>query len=65
MVHNKNGFSIILRQKGGNKMIKKIAFMALVIFCAAAFLAGCNTMKGLGKDIKTLGEKLEGAADKE
>lgn len=46
-------------------MIKKITVMALVIFCAAVFLAGCNTMKGLGKDIKTLGEKLEGAADKE
>ncbi len=38
------------------------AFIAIV---AAAFaLAGCNTVEGLGKDIKKGGEAIEKAADK-
>ncbi|BBI99142.1 hypothetical protein FGKAn22_08350 [Ferrigenium kumadai] len=36
--------------------------IALVL--AALVLAGCNTMEGLGKDIKKGGEKLEKAAEK-
>jgi predicted small secreted protein len=40
--------------------MKKI-FMLMI--CALA-LAGCNTMQGLGKDIKTAGEKMESAARK-
>jgi entericidin B len=31
---------------------------------AAMFLAGCNTMEGLGKDVKKGGEAIEKAADK-
>ncbi|MBK9131281.1 MAG: entericidin A/B family lipoprotein [Gammaproteobacteria bacterium] len=27
-------------------------------------VAGCETMKGLGRDISKAGEKIEGAADK-
>ncbi len=27
-------------------------------------LAGCNTMHGIGQDIKKAGEKIEGAAQK-
>jgi predicted small secreted protein len=27
-------------------------------------LAGCNTFQGIGKDIKTAGEKIEDAASK-
>lgn len=37
------------------------------ILLAAAFalaLAGCNTVEGLGKDIKKGGEAIEKAADK-
>ena len=37
------------------------------IFLAAAIalaLAGCNTVEGLGKDIKKGGEAIEKAADK-
>jgi predicted small secreted protein len=33
----------------------------MLMICALA-LIGCNTMEGLGKDIKTAGEKVEGAA---
>jgi len=31
---------------------------------AAAVLAGCNTMHGLGQDVERGGEKIQGAADK-
>ncbi|HSD44670.1 MAG TPA: entericidin A/B family lipoprotein [Burkholderiales bacterium] len=31
---------------------------------AAAFLAGCNTMHGLGEDIERGGEKMQESADK-
>jgi predicted small secreted protein len=37
---------------------------AVALFVAALFLAGCNTMEGLGKDIQKGGEKLEKAATK-
>ena len=37
----------------------KLAVLALVCM---AFLAGCNTIAGAGKDIKKAGEKIEGAA---
>ena len=38
---------------------------ALVLLAAAASLGlvGCNTMEGLGKDVKTLGGKIEQKAD--
>jgi predicted small secreted protein len=38
--------------------MKKIAIM----LAALAMLAGCNTMEGLGKDIKKGGETIEKAA---
>jgi len=41
-------------------MAKKIFAFAL----AAFFLAGCNTMKGAGKDIERGGEKIQDSADK-
>ena len=44
-------------------MIKKAALLLLVVFCMALF-TGCQTMEGLGKDVQSLGEKLEDAADK-
>ncbi|HWH38315.1 MAG TPA: entericidin A/B family lipoprotein [Usitatibacter sp.] len=31
---------------------------------AVVVLAGCNTMEGLGKDIKKGGQKIEKAADR-
>jgi len=36
----------------------------IALFLAVLFLAGCNTMEGLGKDIQQGGEKLEKAATK-
>lgn len=36
----------------------------LVMFCVlAGVLAGCNTMAGLGKDVGTLGNKIENKAE--
>ncbi len=37
--------------------------LVLVVF-AVAFLAGCNTMEGMGRDIGKAGEKIEEAAKK-
>ncbi len=36
----------------------------IALFMAVLFLTGCNTMEGLGKDIKQGGEQLEKAATK-
>ncbi len=36
----------------------------LALLMALGVLAGCNTMEGLGKDIKAGGQKLEKAATK-
>jgi entericidin B len=40
---------------------KLIAFLMVACF---ASLAGCNTMSGLGQDVKKGGEKIEDSADK-
>jgi predicted small secreted protein len=37
---------------------------AIALFVLAMMLVGCNTMEGLGKDIKKGGETLEKAATK-
>ena len=31
---------------------------------ALAFIAGCNTMEGAGKDIKSTGQSIENSAEK-
>ena len=38
--------------------------LILLLASAAALLAGCNTMEGIGKDIKKGGQVLEDAAKK-
>jgi entericidin A len=38
--------------------------VGLIALCAVAWLAGCNTLEGVGKDLKTAGEKIEDAAKK-
>ena len=44
--------------------MRKFFYSTIASLLAAAFLAGCNTMEGLGKDIKKGGEAIEQAADK-
>jgi predicted small secreted protein len=33
------------------------------LLLAGVFLAGCNTMQGLGKDVSKLGDKIERKAE--
>ena len=35
----------------------------IVVLVLGGFLAGCNTMEGLGKDISKLGGKIENKAE--
>jgi predicted small secreted protein len=42
-------------------MLRRIA--ALLCLAAVVALAGCNTMEGLGKDLKALGGKIEDKAE--
>ncbi len=34
----------------------------VIAVCCALWLGACNTMEGLGKDVKKTGEKIEDAA---
>lgn len=37
---------------------------ALIAIAAAAFLAGCNTIKGAGEDVSAAGSAVTNSADK-
>jgi predicted small secreted protein len=41
-------------------MIKRISVFLLVIIFSAAALNGCNTVRGVGKDIEKAGEVIQG-----
>jgi predicted small secreted protein len=43
-------------------MIRKLA-VAVTLLCCLAVLTGCNTVKGFGKDVKKLGEKIEDTSE--
>lgn len=44
--------------------IKNITFHAMTLLTIGTlFLAGCNTMEGVGKDIEAGGESIQDAAD--
>lgn len=36
----------------------------MAVLMAAALLAGCNTVQGIGKDVERGGQKLQDAAEK-
>ena len=44
-------------------MKRFVALMLLSLF-AAAVLSGCNTVKGFGKDVQKVGEKVEESSGK-
>jgi entericidin B len=44
-------------------MMKKFLLLPMALFVALVF-AGCNTIEGVGKDIKKGGEAIEKAADR-
>ncbi|MFC3813390.1 entericidin A/B family lipoprotein [Lysobacter sp. TAF61] len=42
--------------------MKRFAAMLLLATLSLALLSACNTMEGLGKDVKKLGQKVEDKA---
>ncbi len=44
------------------KTLARISWLLLVLI-AAVSLSACNTVQGMGKDIKKAGEKIEETAD--
>ena len=42
--------------------MKRVVAMALLVMVLAA-LSGCETMKGLGKDIENLGESMQKSSE--
>ena len=49
-------------RRSGNMAEKIVALLLLIGF--AVGIAGCNTVEGMGKDIKATGSAVEKAADK-
>ncbi|WP_082664013.1 MULTISPECIES: entericidin A/B family lipoprotein [unclassified Guyparkeria] len=43
-------------------VLKRMSLIALLT-APLAFLAGCNTVEGLGEDTEELGESIEGEAE--
>lgn len=45
--------------------MKKTKLVLLAMMIASVFtLTACNTVEGVGKDVKKVGDKIEDAADK-
>ena len=42
--------------------MKRVMAMAMLALFAIVALSACNTMEGLGKDVKKLGQKVEDKA---
>ena len=42
--------------------MKRLFAMLILVMFASASLTACNTVAGAGKDLKKVGEKIEGAA---
>lgn len=44
--------------------MKRVFALLLLCLFVSVSLSACNTVQGAGKDIKKVGEKIEGAATK-
>jgi len=44
--------------------MKRVAALMLLSLFSVAVLSGCNTVKGVGKDVQKVGEKVEDASGK-
>ena len=44
--------------------MKRVMALLLLALFSAGTLSACNTVKGAGKDVQKVGEKVEDAADK-
>lgn len=43
--------------------MKKLTALLFLALFSVGTLSACNTVKGAGKDVQKVGEKVEGAAD--
>jgi predicted small secreted protein len=43
--------------------MKRLSSLLLLALFSVGFLSACNTMKGAGKDVEKVGEKVQEAAD--
>lgn len=43
--------------------MKRLTALLMLAMFSVATLSACNTMKGAGKDVQKVGEKVEDAAD--
>lgn len=43
--------------------MKRLFALMLIAMFSVGTLAACNTVKGAGKDVQKVGEKVEGAAE--
>ncbi len=44
--------------------MKRYAVLLLIALFSVAALSGCNTVKGVGKDVQKVGEKIEEVSGK-
>lgn len=44
--------------------MKRYAVLLMIALFSLATLSGCNTVKGVGKDVQKVGEKVEDASGK-
>jgi predicted small secreted protein len=44
--------------------MKRYAVLMMIALFSLATLSGCNTVKGVGKDVQKVGEKVEDASGK-
>ena len=44
--------------------MKRFSSMIVLALLSMAVLSGCNTVKGVGKDVQKVGEKVEDASGK-
>lgn len=43
--------------------MKRLISLALLAMFSVSFLAACNTVKGAGKDVEKVGDKMQDKAD--
>jgi predicted small secreted protein len=56
----------VVRFSGISFQMEVIMYLKLIaaVLAVAFMAAGCNTMEGAGKDVKSVGQSLENSADK-
>jgi predicted small secreted protein len=70
LLSRRDGVSCTLRQRTTPAaddpkeiQMKRLFALMLIAMFSVGTLSACNTVKGAGKDVQKVGEKVEGAAD--